>query len=175
VEGKLRELLNWGLAAPGGRVTQRAETYLTTALLGKQGEVSAIFDASLKRDNDETGRAMVTRALDALGQDPIVTRLLDRLKERSGEVYTASGRHKRMADSPLVRARSALNEREDLYERGLIAVGRKGEVHTSEIQNAHILQKLFRDLRGRRCADWREDSAAYFAWHAARRFQAKFE
>jgi AAA domain len=113
VEGKLRELLKWGLAAPGGRGTQRAETYLTTALLGKQGEVSAIFDASLKRDQDETGRALVTRALDALGQDPIVTRLLDRLKERSGEVYTPGGRIRRTADSPLVRAQAELKEREE--------------------------------------------------------------
>ena len=49
VEGKLRELLHWGLAAPGGRgAAQRSETYLTTALLGKQGEVSSIFKASLK-------------------------------------------------------------------------------------------------------------------------------
>ncbi|MGH8636394.1 MAG: AAA family ATPase, partial [Burkholderiales bacterium] len=31
VEGKLRELLNWGLAPPGGRgAAQRSETYLTT-------------------------------------------------------------------------------------------------------------------------------------------------
>ena len=56
VEGKLRELLNWGVAPPGGRgAPQRAETYLITALLGKQGEVGSIFDATLKRDQDETG------------------------------------------------------------------------------------------------------------------------
>jgi hypothetical protein len=132
VEGKLRELLNWGLAAPGGRVTQRAETYLTTALLGKQGEVSAIFDASLKRDQDETGRALVTRALDALGQDPVVTRLLDRLKERSGEVYTASGRHKRTADSPLVRAQAVLREREERL-RGLQELARQGKEIEEEV------------------------------------------
>lgn len=132
VEGKLRELLNWGLAAPGGRVTQRAETYLTTALLGKQGEVSAIFDASLKRDQDETGRALVTRALDALGQDPVVTRLLDRLRERSGEVYTASGRHKRTADSPLVRAQAVLREREDRL-RGLQELARQGKEIEEEV------------------------------------------
>jgi hypothetical protein len=114
VEGKLRELLSWGLAAPGGRgASQRSETYLTTALLGKQGEVGAIFDATLKRDQDETGRALVTRALDALGQDPIVTRVLETLKERTGEAYTKTGRHKRGADSPLVRAQAALRERED--------------------------------------------------------------
>jgi hypothetical protein len=127
VEGKLRELLNWGLAAPGGRgAAQRAVTYLTTALLGKQGEVSAIFDASLKGDQDETGRALVTRALDALGQDPTVARLLERLKEHSGEVYTAGGRHKRSADSPLVRAQAELREREEQL-RKLQETARQGK------------------------------------------------
>ena len=96
MEGKLRDLLQWGLAAPGGRgATHRTETFLTTALLGKQGEVSAIFEASLKGDQDDSGRTLVTRALDALGQDPLVTKLLDRLKDRTGEVYTPSGRHRR--------------------------------------------------------------------------------
>ncbi len=133
VEGKLRELLNWGLAAPGGRAsTQRAETYLTTALLGKQGEVSAIFDASLKRDQDETGRALVTRALDALGQDPVVTRLLDRLKEHSGEAYTAHGRHRRTADSPLVRAQAVLVEREERL-RELQALAMQGKEIEEEV------------------------------------------
>ena len=132
VEGKLRELLNWGLAAPGGGGAQRAETYLTTALLGKQGEVSAIFGASLKGDQDETGRALVTRALDALGQDPVVTRLLDRLNERSGEVYTASGRHKRTADSPLVRAQAVLRERVERL-RGLQELARQGKEIEEEV------------------------------------------
>jgi hypothetical protein len=114
VEGRIRELLSWGLPAPGGRgPSQRTETYLTTALLGKQGDVSAIFDSSLKSDPDETGRALITRALDALGQDPVVTRLLERLKARSDEAYTSGGRHKRSADAPLVRARDELREREE--------------------------------------------------------------
>lgn len=114
LEGKLRELLQWGLAAPGGRgAAHRTETFLTTALLGKQGEVSAIFEASLKGNQDDTGRTLVTRALDALGQDPLVTKLLDRLKDRTGEVYTARGNHKRSMDSPLVRAQSELRDREE--------------------------------------------------------------
>jgi DNA repair exonuclease SbcCD ATPase subunit len=153
VEGKLRGLLNWGLAAPGGRSISRSETYLTTALLGKQGEVSAIFEASLKGDHDETGRELVTRALDALGQDPTVTRLLDRLKERSGEVYTASGRHKRTADSPLVRARAVLNERED----------RLRELQDLARQGKEIEEEVCRRLRARETAlDLRDHARAEF-------------
>ncbi len=134
VEGKLRELLNWGIAPPGGRgAPQRAETYLTTALLGKQGEVGSIFDATLKRDQDDTGRALVTRALDALGQDPVVTRLLGILKERTGEAYTEKGRHKRGADSPLVRAQATLRERETRV-RELQEAARRGKEIEDEIR-----------------------------------------
>lgn len=134
VEGKLRELLNWGIAPPGGRgAPQRAETYLTTALLGRQGEVGSIFDATLKRDQDDTGRALVTRALDALGQDPVVTRLLGILKERTGEAYTEKGRHKRGADSPLVRAQGALREREARV-RELCETARRGKEIEDEIR-----------------------------------------
>jgi hypothetical protein len=151
VEGKLRELLNWGLAAPGARATQRVETYLTTALLGKQGEVSAIFEASLKRDQDETGRALVSRALDALGQDPVVARLVDRLKERTGAVYTPGGRHKRTADSPLVRAQAVLREREE----------RLGELKELARQGTEIEEEVGRRLQAREAAlDLRDEARA---------------
>ena len=133
VEGKLRDLLQWGLAAPGGRgATHRSETFLTTALLGKQGEVSAIFEASLKGDQDDSGRTLVTRALDALGQDPLVTKLLERLKDRTGEVYTAKGRHSRKLDSPLVRAQSELREREARV-RALEEAARQGKEIEQEV------------------------------------------
>ena len=144
VEGQLRDLLQWGLAAPGGRgATHRTETFLTTALLGKQGEVSAIFEASLKGDQDDNGRTLVTRALDALGQDPLVTKLLDRLKDRTGEVYTASGRHKRSMDSPLVRAQSELREREERV-RALEEATRQGK--EIEQQVVQLLQARERAL-----------------------------
>ncbi|MEO8594635.1 MAG: AAA family ATPase [Candidatus Solibacter sp.] len=138
VEGKLRELLRWGLAAPGGRgVSQRTETFLTTALLGKQGEVSAIFEASFKSDQNESGRTLVTNALDALGQDPLVTKLLKRLIERTDKVYRADGGLKRSADSPIVQAQAELREREDRV-RALEEAARKGA--EIEAQIIHLLQ-----------------------------------
>lgn len=147
VEGKLRELLNWGLAAPGGRgASQRADTYLTTALLGRQGDVSSIFAATLKDDQDETGRALVTHALDALGQDPVVTRLLDRLKEHVGAVYTEKGNIKRTADSPLVSAHAALREREERL-RELQAVARQGEEIEEEVRRRLQARESALDLR----------------------------
>jgi hypothetical protein len=142
VDGKLRELLRWGLAAPGGRgASQRTDTFLTTALLGKQGEVSAIFKASFKGDQDESGRSLVTHALDALDQDPLVSKLLDRLKDRTGEVYTASGRHKRSADSPLVQAQAELKDREDRV-RALEEAARRGrEIEDQVVQLLHARER----------------------------------
>jgi len=162
VEGKLRDLLQWGLAVPGGRgATHRTETFLTTALLGKQGEVGAIFEASLKGDQDDTGRTLVTRALDALGQDPMVTKLLDRLKDRTGEVYTASGRHKRSMDSPLVRAQSELREREERV-RALEEAARQGK---------EIEQQVVQLLQAReRALELRDQARAHLG--QLRRYQA---
>ena len=80
-----------------------------------------IFEATLKRDQNDTGRALVIRALDALGQDPVVTRILGILKARTSEAYTEKGRHKRGADSPLVHAQAALREREIPVVAGPVA------------------------------------------------------
>jgi hypothetical protein len=185
VEGKLRELLNWGIAPPGGRgAPQRAETYLTTALLGKQGEVGSIFDATLKRDQDDTGRALVTQALDALGQHTDVTRLLDILKERTGEVYTKkTGRHKRGADSPLVRAQAALREREarvrELQEtarRGkdiedqIRALMQERETALDEHERARARLGVLREhlASAARREQLQRDAAALRGWEAAR-------
>ncbi|MEO8025485.1 MAG: ATP-binding protein, partial [Bryobacteraceae bacterium] len=133
VEGKLRELLSWGLAAPGGLgAKRRSETFLTTTLLGKQGEVSAIFEASLDEDQNKTGRALITQALDALGQDPVVTRLLDRLKASVGKAFAPGGGFKKAADAPLVQAQLKLKEREERL-RELQESARRGKEIEDEV------------------------------------------
>ena len=135
VEGKLRDLLRWGLAAPGGRgVTQRTETFLTTALLGRQGEVDAIFEASFKGDQNESGKTLVTHALDALGQEPRVTKLLKRLKERTDKVYRADGVLKRSADSPIVQAQVELKQREERVRTFEEAARKSAEVEHQIVQ-----------------------------------------
>ena len=102
VEGKLRELLSWGMAPPGGRgALSRKDSYLVVALLGRQGEVQQIFKSSLEDDPDDTGKVSITKALGALGSDPRVTGIIERLVERTDEVFTPTGRVKQTADSPL--------------------------------------------------------------------------
>jgi hypothetical protein len=90
----------------------RYDTYLATALLAQQNDVAGVIDASLQDDPDSSGRDLVTRALKAAAQDPLVRALLDRLEAKVDEAYTETGKHSRKADSPLVKIRSQISERE---------------------------------------------------------------
>ena len=117
VEGRLRELLAWGIAAPAARgASPKAESFLLTALLGKQGEVQAILDASLDDDRDETGKSLVTRAMGALDGDPLVRRIIDRLTTRVESIFTSQGEFKTAADSPLVKLQQHLRAQERLLQ-----------------------------------------------------------
>ncbi|HTV01762.1 MAG TPA: AAA family ATPase [Luteitalea sp.] len=117
-EGRIRELLAWGIAPPGGRgAGPRLESFLLTALLGRQGEVQEILASSLERDPDTTGKALVTKALGALDKDPIVLALVERLQERVGKVFTPSGRWKTSSDSPLVALQLGLKDKEAVLTR----------------------------------------------------------
>jgi hypothetical protein len=118
VDGRLRELLAWGIAPPGGRgAAPRAESFLLTALLGRQGAVQAILDTSLDGDRDDTGRSLVTRALGALDNDPLVTRILDTLRSRVATVFTANGGLRAAADSPVVQLQQRLRGQKEFLER----------------------------------------------------------
>jgi chromosome segregation ATPase len=96
VEGRLREILAWGIPAPGGKGAPKGlpESYLTTALLGRQDRVAAILGAALDEDRSASGRQFVADALGALGQDPLVKALLDRLQTIVAEAFTPTGRNK---------------------------------------------------------------------------------
>jgi hypothetical protein len=59
-----------------------------------------------------------------------------------------------------------------LYERGLVIVDSDGKIRTSETVDSPVVKEILRGLRGRKCADWKKESAHYFAWHTDRRFQA---
>lgn len=118
VDGKLRELLSWGIAPPGGRgAAPKAESFLLTALVGRQGDVQAILDTSLDHDRDDTGKSLVTRALGALDNDPLVSRMLDGLRSRVAAVFNANGGLRTAADSPLARLQQNLRSQRESLER----------------------------------------------------------
>ncbi len=88
VEVKIRETLGWGIPPPGQK-KGLAESYLTIALLGRQDNATEILEASLGPDG--SGRDLVTNALGALAQEPLVNQLLRKLEERKDEAFTPGG------------------------------------------------------------------------------------
>jgi hypothetical protein len=74
--------------------------------------VTAILDASLSADGTPAGRDLLTAALGALGQDQLVSKLLERLEEDVNKFFTLGGQLKKGADSPLVQANNKVTEKD---------------------------------------------------------------
>jgi chromosome segregation ATPase len=129
VEEKLRTIISWGIA-PGGKGLP--ESYLSTALLGWQDQVTAILNASPEQDGDTGGLELVTRALGALGQDSRVSHLLQRLQERTEKVYTEGGQRRNTKDSPLVQLSNKLEEQKKSLAK----------LEESVLKSAEIEQKV---------------------------------
>ena len=72
VDGRIRELLRWGIPAPGrGAPKGLPTTFLTESLLAHQGQVTTIFTRDLSGDPDsKQSQRLLGDALDALAQDP---------------------------------------------------------------------------------------------------------
>jgi hypothetical protein len=103
VDDKLRGLLKWGLQKPGGGQGQRGfpTSFLSHVLLAEQDDVrKVLFDTSLDRDPDPSGRQRLTEALDALAEDPLFQTVLREAQSKQGEWFTATGRVKTGASSP---------------------------------------------------------------------------
>lgn len=134
VDGRLRELLDWGIQGPGGKGAPRGwpQSYLVTALLGEQDGVAKIFDTSLDADGADSGRNYLTAALGVLAQAPEVTALLDRLNLRTREAFTETGRKKSTQDSPLVKITDRKRSQQNLVDT-LEAEERKSQEIESQI------------------------------------------
>lgn len=125
VDEKVRQLLRWGIPAKlGGRGGPHGlpESFLTHVLLADQDDVRKIlFDASLNRDPDESGRQRLTEALGALAQDPLFKAILGRAQVQVDLAFTPTGKQKRSADSPFIeiskRLESLQQQRDDLRQK----------------------------------------------------------
>ncbi|MCY3819704.1 MAG: AAA family ATPase [Gammaproteobacteria bacterium] len=101
VDGKLQEILRWGIEAPGGRGRRgMPSSLITTALLPDQGDVEAILGRSLADDADESGRDRLTEALHALAEDPRLKQIVDVVQARVDEAFTPTGRKRGGRGSP---------------------------------------------------------------------------
>ena len=126
VDAKIRELLGWGIPGPGGRGGKRGlpRSFLTTVLLGRQGEVSAALDANLEEDGDLSGKQRIADALEALGQDPLFAAVLDRTQTSVDRAFTTKGNKKRGKNDPFRVAADRVKRAQEEVDRRRKVVGR---------------------------------------------------
>jgi uncharacterized protein YhaN len=107
VDGRIRDLLRWGLPAPGGKGRPRgfSESFLATTLLADQRAVASVLDRSLDDDSDESGKGQLTAALQALAQDPVFRAVVARTQQRVDEAFTSTGQRVRRRGSPWINLR----------------------------------------------------------------------
>ena len=96
VDGKLREILRWGIPEPGGTGGAKGlpASFLATALLSPQDDVSAVLRNSLQDDPTGSGKEQIAAALQAVAQDPLFVALLRETQARRDAAYTDKGAKK---------------------------------------------------------------------------------
>jgi hypothetical protein len=119
VDGKLREILRWGIPEPGGTGGAKGlpTSFLATALLSPQGEVTAVLRNSLEDDPTGSGKEQISAALQAVAQDPMFVALLRETQERRDAAYTDKGAKKTAKGSVFKVAAGRLNETRSEKER----------------------------------------------------------
>jgi energy-coupling factor transporter ATP-binding protein EcfA2 len=119
VDAKLRDILRWGIPEPGGAGGAKGlpTSFLVTALLSPQDDVSAVLHNSLRDDPTGSGKEQIAAALQALTQDPLFVALLRNAQARRDEAYTDKGAKKTAKGSVFKAAADRLNEARDEKER----------------------------------------------------------
>ncbi len=119
VDARLREILRWGIPEPGGSGAAKGlpTSFLATALLSTQADVTAILEGSLERDAAPTGKERIAAALQAIAQDPLFVGLLREVQSRRDEAYTDKGAKKTAKGSVFKAAADRLNEAREEKER----------------------------------------------------------
>jgi hypothetical protein len=141
VDGRLREILGWGIPEPGGAGGTKGlpTSFLTTALLSPQEDVGAVLRNSLQADSTASGKEQIAAALQAVAQDPLFVALLKETQGRRDAAYTDKGAKKTAKGSVFKAAAERLNETRDEMERLQRIVA-----------DSEGAEKLLRDLTDRR-------------------------
>ena len=115
VDGKLREILRWGIPEPGGSGGAKGlpTSFLATALLSTQDDVSAVLRDSLQSDPTGSGKEQIAAALQAVAQDPLFLALLRSTQAQRDKAYTDKGAKKTAKGSVFKDAAERLNEARD--------------------------------------------------------------
>src|SRR5580693_307998 len=119
VDAKLREILRWGIPEPGGTGGGKGlpTSFLATALLSPQEDVSAVLHKSLRDDPTGSGKEQIAAALQAVAQDPLFVALLRETQGRRDAAYTDKGAKKTAKGSVFKAAAERLNETRDEKEK----------------------------------------------------------
>jgi DNA repair exonuclease SbcCD ATPase subunit len=114
-DGRLSEILRWGIAPPGGkgRRTGMPVTFLSSALLAEQNQVAAIFDQALSGDADESGKKRLIEVLQAVAEDPVFKSVLHIVQAKVEEAFAASGQRRRGKDSPWIKIHEQIQRAEE--------------------------------------------------------------
>ena len=141
VDAKLREILRWGIPEPGGTGGGKGlpASFLATALLSPQDDVSAVLRNSLQDDPTVSGKEQIAAALQAVAQDPLFVALLRETQARRDAAYTDKGAKKTAKGSIFKAAAERLNDTRDEKE--------KLQRIVSDSEGA---EKLLRELTDRR-------------------------
>jgi hypothetical protein len=119
VDAKLREILRWGIPEPGGTGAGKGlpTSFLATALLSTQEDVSAVLRNSLQDDPAGSGKEQIAAALQAVAQDPLFGALLRETQARRDAAYTDKGAKKTAMGSVFKLAAERLNETREEKEK----------------------------------------------------------
>ena len=119
VDGKLRDILRWGIPEPGGSGGAKGlpTSFLATALLSPQDDVSAVLRDSLQGDPTASGKEQIAAALQAVAQDPLFVALLKTTQAQRDKAYTDKGAKKTAKGSVFKDAAERLNEARDAKEK----------------------------------------------------------
>jgi chromosome segregation ATPase len=141
VDGRLSEILRWGLAPPGGKGRPKGMpiTFLTTALLAEQDRVAAIFDQALSTDSDESGKRRLIEALQAVAEDPLFKSVLGTVQAMVDKAFTETGRRRGGKNSPWTQVRDLIRQREE-YERQCNEQAQKSRALETELRELLSLQ-----------------------------------
>jgi DNA repair exonuclease SbcCD ATPase subunit len=115
VDGRLSDILRWGLAPPGGKGRPKGMpvTFLSSALMAEQDQVAGIFAQALSADSDESGKKRLMEALQAVAEDPIFKSILHVVQAKVEEAFAASGQKRRGKDSPWIKIQDQIQRAEE--------------------------------------------------------------
>jgi hypothetical protein len=118
VDGRLREILRWGIPEPGGSGGGKGipTSFLATALLSTQSDVAAMLRENLLNDPTSSGKEQIAAALQAVAQDPMFVMLLNSVQARRDEAYTDKGAKKTAKGSVFKVAADRVRETRDEKE-----------------------------------------------------------